>query len=372
MNTSVDTNDILVELNRGKAKELIPACIILGCVMLFGLSGNIFVLLFIWRKAGRCIASFFILVLAFTDTLVCLTIPFVIVELIRTYIFSYNILCQLYVFSKFFTALFSGFVLLTIAVYRYRRICRPLKGQLTLKGARITVISLTFPVLMFSLPEIFFVEIVSMDIPNKYNVNVTGRACTLKEVNDDKLNIFKIILEGIFVVIFLTSFTVLIILYFLQAKTVVRLSRDLAQFKFSKDLSKSSASLSTSCLSVANCRSPETPASMDVVTHQTKQQQSLIQDRGVERQGSSTKITFMFFVIALVFFLSFMPYLAYSLWRTFKAKPSEVLIPSPLNLFCLNSYLINSVTNPVILGIFHMEFRQYLKRLFCCFRNTVR
>ena len=372
MNTSVNINDILAELNRDKAKELIPAYIILALLMLFGLSGNTFVLLFTWRKSGRCIASFFILVLALTDTFVCLTIPLVIVELIKTYIFTYDILCQLYVFSKFFTALFSGFVLLAIAVYRYRQICRPLKEQLTLKGARITVISLTFPVLLFSLPEIFFVEIVSMDIPNKYNVTVTGRACTLKEVNDDKLNIFKIILEGIFVLMFVTAFTALIILYFLQAKTVIRLSRNLAQFTFSKDLSKSSASLSASCLSVANPRSPETPASRETATHQTKQQKSLIQDRGVERQGSSTKITIMFFFIALVFFLSFMPYLAYSLWRTFKARPSEVLIPSPLNLFCLNSYLINSVTNPVILGIFHLEFRQYLKRLFCCCRISVR
>ena len=365
MNTSAHPNAILIELNREKVEDLIPVYVILGFLMVFGLTGNTLVLIFIWRKARRDIASFFILVLALTDSLVCLTISLVILELSKIYIFTFETLCRLYVFSKFFTALFSGFVLLTIAVYRYRKICCPLKGQLTLKGARITSVALIFLVLVLSFPQMLFVETESLEIPNKYNVTVFGSECTLKAVDNDELTTFQTALDGIYVLIFVTSSTALIILYCFQARAILRLKRNLTKFKLTKDQSNTSQSTSGHSEAICN-NSLESPTEGD--SHGTKQLSTSVRDHGSEGSVSSTKITIMFFVIALGFILSFMPYLAYSLWRTFTATASEIVFQgiSPLNLFCLNSYLINSVINPVVYGIFHMEFRQFLKRLLCC------
>ena len=317
MNTTLDTDAILLELNRSKAKELGPIYAILGFLMVFGIIGNTLILIFIWRKAGRCIASFFIQVLALVDNLVCLTISLVILEFNKTYIFNYGPLCKLYVFSKFFAALFSGFVLMTIAAYRYRKICCPLKEQLSLKGARITVICTVLLALVLSVPQFRFADVSSIEIPNDYNVTVLGSECTLRAVEDKNLQLFQTILEGVYVLIFLCCSTILIILYVLQARSILKLNTNLAKLIYTRE-----------------------------------------------------NITIMFFVIALGFIVSYLPYLTYSAWRTFTPAPPDIILrgTAPLYVFCLNSYLINSTINSVIYGIFHFEFRQFLKSLIICCR----
>lgn len=376
MNTTLDTDAILLELNRSKAKELGPIYAILGFLMVFGIVGNTLILIFIWRKAGRCIASFFIQVLALVDNLVCLTISLVILEFNKTYIFNYGPLCKLYVFSKFFAALFSGFVLVTIAAYRYRKICCPLKEQLSLKGARITVICTVLLVLVLSVPQFLFADVSSIEIPNDYNVTVLGSECTLRAVEDKNLQLFQTILEGVYVLIFLCCSTVLIILYVLQARSILKLNMNLAKFKYTREHSNAS---NTTCKSLENlCKLSDTTSkstNTDLQTftnvkqnnHSSKGKQ---EDRDHESSVSSTKITIMFFVIALGFIVSYLPYLTYSVWRTFTPASPDIVLKgtAPLNVFCLNSYLINSTINSVIYGIFHLEFREFLKRLIICCR----
>lgn len=371
MNSSVESKAILLELNKSIVQELGPIYAILGFFMIFGLVGNSLVLVFIWRKAALCIASFFIQVLAFVDSLVCLTISLVILEFNKTFIFTYDILCQIYVFSKFFAALFSGFVLVTIAVYRYRKICCPLKDQLTLKGARISVVCLLFCVFVLAFPQMLFADTANMEIPNKYNVTILGSECTLRSVEDDNLKLFQIILEGVYVLIFLACSTVLIILYILQARSILKLDRNLAKFRYKKENSNVSQ---TTCKSMENlCRTSDTMLKNSDLPQLPEVDQNVkIKQENREHESetsvSSTKITIMFSFIALGFIVSYMPYLTYSVWRTFTVAPPDIVLQgtAPLNVFCLNSYLINSVINPVIYGIFHFEFRQFLKRLFCC------
>ena len=381
MNSSIDAETILRGLNRAVVNELIPFYVILGLLMIFGLLGNTLVLLFIWRKAGKCIASFFILILASVDSLVCLTISLVIFEYCKIYIFTNDTICELYVFSKFFTALFSGFVLVTIAVYRYRQICRPLNGQLSLRGARLIVGCLIFLVLALSFPQIFFAETAELEVPNEYNVTVIGSGCTLKSSNN-KLKLFQTILEGIYVLCFIGSSGVLIILYCLQARSIIELNRNMSKFKHMKDHPYSSQS--TSYHSEGMSKTIETGTDgiyktlETTTTNNSSKENQKTRQKSLDRQSetkasstaSSTKITVMFFFITLGFIVSFMPYITYSLWRNFSASQSAVLfIVSPLNLFCLNSYLINSVINPVIYAFFHLEFRQYLTRLLFCWRK---
>ena len=375
MNITLDTKAILIELNRDKENELVPIYGILGFLMAFGIVGNALILIFIWHKAGRCIASFFIQVLALTDTLVCLTISLVILEFNKTYIFDYGLLCKLYVFTKFFVALFSGFVLVTIAAYRYRKICRPLKDQLSLKGARITVICLFVLVLVLSFPQFLFANISSIEIPNDYNVTILGSECTLRAVQDTNLQWFQTILEGIYVFIFLCCSTVLIILYTLQARSILKLNTNLAKFKYTREHSNAS---NTTCKSMENlCKISDTmkKSNMDLPTLTNAKQNNQFgkekqDNRDQESSVSSTKITIMFFVIALGFIVSYLPYLTYSVWRTFTPAPPDIVLQgtAPLNVFCLNSYLINSTINSVIYGIFHYEFRQFLKSLIICCR----
>ena len=375
LDTRHDANAILLELNRDKAEELGPIYGILGFLMAFGIIGNTLILVFIWHKAGRCIASFFIQVLALTDTLVCLTISLVILEFNKTYIFDYGLLCKLYVFTKFFVSLFSGFVLVTIAAYRYRKICRPLKDQLNLKGARITVICLVAFVLVLSFPQFIFADIASIEIPNDYNVTVTGSECTLRAVEDKNLQWFQTVLEGIYVLIFLCCSTLLIVLYSLQARAILKHNTNLAKFKYTRE--QHSNASNTTCKSMENLCKISDPmkrstTDLNTITNvkQNKQFEKDKQDRDKESSVSSTKITIMFCIIGLGFIVSYLPYLTYSVWRTFTPAPPDIVLQgtAPLNVFCLNSYLINSTINSVIYGIFHFEFRQFLKRLIICCR----
>ena len=382
MNTSedIDTETLLREMNLSVVKQLIPFYVILGLLMIFGLTGNTLVLFFIWRKAGKCIASFFILILASVDSLVCLTISLVIFEYSSIYMFTNDTICELYIFSKFFTALFSGFVLVTIAVYRYRQICRPMYGQLGLRGARVIVVCLIIFVFCLAFPQIFFVDTAEMDVPNEYNVTVIGSDCTLKS-SDDKLKLFQTILEGIYVLCFIGSSTVLIVLYCLQARTIIEMNRNMAKFKRVNDQPYGSHSTPYHSEGVSKTFDTGTEVlskTLDRTVDGLGKENQKLKQRSLDRQSdgkssssaSSTKITIMFSFITLGFIISFMPYITYSVWRTFSASRSAVLFQvSPLNLFCLNSYLINSVVNPVIYAFFHLEFRQFLKRVFFCWRR---
>ena len=396
-NYTANHDDILDDLNKAKVVELMPAIVVISCLMVFGLIGNTSVLLFFRRKSRKDTATFFIITLAVVDLIVCLAISLTIAELTSVYSFKSDIGCKLYVFSKFFTTFFSALILLAIAAYRYRKICRPFKRQLSLKGAKITVGCNIILSLILSVPQLFLFGTVSGHLENNENVTVIGYDCGMK-VYQDRLTVFNAFMSYSYTAVFVVSFSALIIMYSLQGKAISKFNKDHLMLKLDGRLSKLSKSQSldtdihssvTFDLSRKNEHTeenvskeavllkkisklqPQDSESTEVVIRNRTQNQPNRQEKHLSVHISNAKITIMFLIITLCFMCSFIPYLSYSLWRSFTVENTDAFNRETIPVqICLNSYLINSVVNPIVYGLFHVEFRQYVKRSICkCFRK---
>ena len=380
MNSKYAASSVLNELNEKAVKDLIPLFVVLSLLMLFGLLENASMLLFIWSEAKQLVGTFFLRILAIVDTLVCLTISLNIIELNNIYKVTNDALCKITVFSKFSTSLFSGFILVTIAVYRHRLVCFPFKRQLDVKGAKlVTVLVLCFALLL-SVPQVFLVETVGVEIPTNNNLTLFGSDCVVNIKDNTNLKIFHTFIEGTYIVCFIASFTAMFVLYYLLGKAIYNLNRTHAQLTQATELTCISKSEELSPPAEENLQNDRifvtemrNPVFLPSQRNEPEPQEArkTVADRKKDQKRteivSSTKLSVMYFIIALGFILSFTPYLAYSIWRQFFASRAEIAFSStPLNLFCLNSYLINSITNPIVYGFFNSKFRKYLKGRLPC------
>ena len=385
MNSSAHSGALLKELNETKQKELIPLYLILSLLLLFGLLGNLALIAFVWKEARRNVGTFFLLILSVVDIFICLTVPAVIVEYSKLYIFTSDAICKLSVFCRFLFTLFSVFVLIAISVYRYRKICHPFKEQLGMNGARTATICSLVCALILSLPQFFLVETAQMEVQYDSNLTLFGSDCVVKTLHDEDLKEIQTVMEAIYGVLFIGLFSVLLILYSLQGRAIFLLNRTHAKLTRTTHL----ACISTASFDDVQLNAieqnvdngemiPEPPPTPSHIHREQareasrrKREQILIRRQKSAERISSTKMSVMFFIIALGFILSFLPYIIYSLWRMFSASPSDVAFTvSPVHLFCLNSYLINSVINYIVYGFFNSSFREYLKNCISCRKKT--
>lgn len=406
-NTVPDSDAILDELSKEKVNELIPVIVVVSFLLIFGLIGNGSVLLFFWRKRNDSVASFFIFVLAVVDTLVCLTISLIIMDLSSQYKYTSNAGCKLHVFSKFVTAFFSVLLLVTIAIHRYRSLCCPFKRQLTLHGARIAVIVDIIIAVILAVPMLFLYETTDMEVPNKHNVTVIGSGCI--STRDKELRKFLTAMNYIFFILFVIFSIVLIVLYSLQGKVIYRYNKSHARLK-SRFMSKENETNSTSLSHEQGHdktaeKNPDSSIELSTIekSNDVKLKESTVAAGSTSQTGinendepkadrkeqnkaekrskdmvSSIKITVMFLIITVGFIVCFTPYLAYALRRSFtrslssttKTTTTTLVSATVVNQFLTNSYLLNSVINPIIYGFVHTEFRMFLNRFLCCCRNN--
>ena len=229
MNSPFAISSALNELNEKTVKDLTPLFVVLRLLMLFGLLENASMLLFIWSEAKQLVGTFFLRILAMVDTLVCLTISLNIIELNNIYKVTNDAICKITVFSRFSTSLFSGFILVTIAVYRHRLICFSFKRQLDVKGAKLTTVLVLCFALLLSVPQVFLVETVGVEIPTNNNLTLFGSDCVVNIRDNTNLKVFHSFLEGTYIVCFIASFTAMLVLYYLQGKAIYKQNRTHAE-----------------------------------------------------------------------------------------------------------------------------------------------
>ena len=428
VNDSLEVLDILEERSKEKVEELIPVIVIVTFLLVLGLVGNTSVLVFFWRRANHSVANFFIVTLAVVDTLVCLTIALIIMDLSLAFKYPSNVGCKIHSFCKFFTAMFSGFILLTIAVHRYRMICVPFKKQLTLRAAKIVVMICMIISILLCTPIFFVYERTEFNILGDYNVNdsiyhtnVTGMVCAAAaDAVIVKLNAAT---NYIFFFIFIATSITLIVLYSLQARKLYKINRArvklevkyesneescssavtqgeiLDKYKSEHDSESDNTPLSDEGPNETTCYTKEHKGDKQMTGHlkqnnklhiptfykntyrgssyieeskEVKEAQHTKENTTVTKdQISVNKISAIFFVIALGFILSFCPYIFYALRRNFTPQSKGTSRGATIeNQLLTNSYLLNSVINPIIYGIIHTEFKQFLRRHLCCWRRS--
>ncbi|XP_029638003.1 neuropeptide Y receptor type 6-like [Octopus sinensis] len=140
-----------VSISRLIVFSIIPFFLIVGLV------GNIFVIYIYARQSQKSNVETFILILAVIDLIGCIFgMPLEMAELCLVIQSKY--LCKLYTFITVTYSILSSFILLTIAIERYRSICCPLSKQLDPKLRNTLIIFLIVTSVSLVLLPVVYIE----------------------------------------------------------------------------------------------------------------------------------------------------------------------------------------------------------------------
>ncbi|XP_012941405.1 uncharacterized protein LOC101850828 [Aplysia californica] len=132
----LEAEKYLQDLNREFSSALLPAIVVLGILMTIGVFGNSLVLFVYCRRTEGGTVSRFIQALAVFDLLSCsVAIPGEIMDMKLNYTFGSSVSCPVVRTVNLFCIVASGSTLIVVAIDRYKRICCPLRPQISPRAA---------------------------------------------------------------------------------------------------------------------------------------------------------------------------------------------------------------------------------------------
>ncbi|XP_070187823.1 uncharacterized protein [Littorina saxatilis] len=142
------------------------------CMMITGIIGNVVVCIVYYKKIRYGSVRYYILVMGVVDLLTCVVVmPMEFVFQLR-YDLDYSELeCKAVMFVKAGVVGFSGYLLIVVAIDRYRKVCKPTKKQFNEKKAFGVCAFLT---ILTSVPTMFFT---GRNTVHFEGTNVTGLTC---------------------------------------------------------------------------------------------------------------------------------------------------------------------------------------------------
>lgn len=343
-------------------EHLLVPIIYVGCLCVLGIPGNTLVIAVYGLMRKSSVYRTIILVLGVNDLLVCgITLPFELYTMNNHLSFREKWTCKVFRFLNYLFVHNSILVLLLMAIERYRRVCRPLKVQMSTKIGRIWILFIFLFCLVYTVPNIFIRGIHTVQI----YANLTGHECA---TSDDFINSnIPIIYTSISFFICLGSIAILIIVYFCIGKNIFE------HFKFVKSLKtegKSDHQATVEC--TANSKSISISDNCDLESVGRISMHSRFSSSFKQRWPSmrysqrprkvpahhSNKSTKIALLITIIFVLSYIPHLVAS---TMSGIHGDSFISRylPLSVFHLmqRTYAMNHVVNPFIYGFIDRRFR---------------
>ena len=216
MTNITETVPTLMEMNDAETLRLVPVLVYLGIISVTGILGNGLVC-HIYRTCYRLSNSqIFILCLSAIDLLsCCVVIPFEITTVINQYTFKHAWLCK---FSRFFntlSTLSSSFLLLFIAIDRYRKVCKPFSRQISAKVAKFLCLLAVILGLVFSWPAVLVYGKKTFPIPE---YGMVGTECSIDDSMENTM--YPLINFSVYGVLFVSGIISIIILYCLIGREV--------------------------------------------------------------------------------------------------------------------------------------------------------
>lgn len=208
----------LTELNDAEVARLVPTLVYLGIISVTGIFGNGLVC-HIYRTRYRLSNSqCFILCLGAIDLFSCLVvIPFEITTVINQYIFRHLWLCKLSRLFNTSSTLSSSFLLLFIAIDRYRKVCKPFKKQISAKVAKFLCVFAVLLGLFFSWPAVLVYGKKTFPI-SEYNL--VGTECSTDDSMEDTM--YPFLNVAMYGVLFLSGIISMSVLYCFIGREVQR------------------------------------------------------------------------------------------------------------------------------------------------------
>lgn len=353
--------------NEAIARKLVPAMVFVGALMVVGTVGNsLVVYVYAWRVKPTT-QYFLILCLACSDLLICLIpMPTEIADMRYHLTFSSPEACRLLRFINLLSFVFSIFILLVIAVDRYRRVCRPIGRQMTLREARWGAVVSAVMALVMAWPMLVLTGLRTTitRLPGLY-----GHDCSF---SDDFHNTpYPLALNVALGVGFLIMTFTLAVLYFhiwyhARGHPSFRQQRRTTT-RYSSTDSVNRSSNNTDTTSSLNTESGSRD-SVFTLQKTSSLSQLRLQPRPRSMSGRAVdKTTIVAFTVTLVFVFSFLPYLIImflsALMDDFDYSRRDTAVVNVYNIF-LRFYFINSAANPIIYGALSARFRSECRVIF--------
>ena len=375
--------EVLKIMNQSQFHILTPSFILACILLVLGVPGNMIAVMVYITKMKRSTAGYFIITLALSDLTNCLvSLPLEMYLITHFMTFDVPWLCK---FSRFLTAAMnntSSFVLVAIAVERFRSICTPLKPRYTSFFSKMICLCIATAAILSALPMVWGYGTFTYTV-TVYNVTVHGKTCLVDDgVRHTSYPNFLLIY---FFVGHIVVFIVLAFLYICIARKLM------LQHKFqNSDMSKSSQSIllqrQNSTYSVLSFSTKHTSIRQQDVddgrgnprkVSRTSSSQSTIDLSLSRKHGGhifrTKRLTCMLFLVTFVFEVSFIPYLVIvSLRNQYPDMYEQMSTGSKMAYqFFLRSYLINCAMNPIIYCFYNQNFRHGVKRLFESIKTLV-
>ncbi|KAL4237564.1 hypothetical protein ACF0H5_002278 [Mactra antiquata] len=385
------------ELNFEEAKLHVGGVVFVAILMFVGFVGNLHVLIvytFFMKPSNHRI---FILVLGTLDFITCIIgMPFIIVDLRNPLTFTLSSACKILRFINYFICSASALTLIIIATDRYRKICVPFGKQITQRVAAILCCVVLFIALLMAWPAPVLYGIAHV----KTEGNLTGTRCwTEDKPNFDKLQGY---FNAVLVLIVLVTLTILVVLYSLIGRVISKHT----SFRSKDSKSKSALSSAPNSQVTSELSSAATDLSDQKSNSQDKKEQQKTSDEDstdssspckttsekyemedhdkrskskVEKSTDSQKkegrpknfqqakrTTFMFFLITVMFFLSYIPHLSLKI-VVFMNKdffPNLSFTSKVLYNTFVWCFFVNNVINCFVYGFFDPRFRQSVREMY--------
>ncbi|XP_045188136.2 type-1 angiotensin II receptor-like [Mercenaria mercenaria] len=390
------TIDLAEQLNDEFTQAILPVTIIVGIEVVFGFVGNllvIYVFLFHYRV---CTFRYFVLCLAFIDITCCITtMSGEVVTQLYWYVYPVRELCKIKSFFNVFTVTAEALCLVTIALDRYRKVCRPFGWQLKPRVAIYLCVIYYIIALCVALPTPFFWGLHS-ETKIYRNTSITVILCEKDEA----------FMQTDYPMGYISSvgaiISVLLVLMFVQYVFVaIKLLKERQQrMKSGKPTTKTSSSTaSTSHCTIAtsgirsteNTRSNDSAISVcddktdEIVTsaafiesdirtdkketiHSEKPKKTKTRKQRATKREVAIRVrrnTLIMFILTLTFIVTTV---LYFVLITFIASSKNILQylsdgQKAVYFFFLRLYFINHIINPAVYGLLDPQFQSALRKI---------
>ena len=380
---------LLVEMNQELADSVLYMTVIVAIIGITGLIGNTCVLVVYSVNYPTCNFKYFVITLAIIDITSCLTtIPGEIFTHRNWYNYPDEAIwyCKVKTYFNGFTVFLLAFVLLLIAVDRYRKACQPLKWQIRPRRAiQLTVMAFVLAFVL-SIPASFFWG-KHTAVVNFHGQDVRIQMCEKDDNFKDTVYpaVFVNFVYFLPVICFMVATAVLYAIIIrkiaicgafmtddfssIQAfpkistisqpsmnknsleKTISNASTATDRVKFEEEMYNSNSEENTPRLSRKNQKS--------VVMREVNPRKRHLKS---PRARMRTK-TMIMLVVTIVFFVTTMLYFGILSFIASKDKVFVLKVQDDTDVVFLfwRLYFINHVINPVLYGFMDPRFRQALK-----------
>uniref|UniRef100_A0A0L8HMH1 G-protein coupled receptors family 1 profile domain-containing protein n=2 Tax=Octopus bimaculoides TaxID=37653 RepID=A0A0L8HMH1_OCTBM len=261
-----------------------------------------FVVYIYGRQSQKSNVETFILVLAVIDLIGCIFgMPLEMAELYLA--IQSNYFCKIYKYIVYTCFTISSFILLTVSIERFRKICCPLGKQITPNLLQILIVSITITSAIQIVPVFIYNEGVPFTYENKMYMICD---CDLSKSSVWSYALSALILH---IILFLT----MTVLYSFVWKTITQHLRK----KKSKE--------------------------------------------GARRQQGINRTIIVLISISVLYFVSFSPFLVFLVIYPY-CKDSNLLQIFKLILY--RSWILNSSLNPIVYGFCNKNFRKSFVNIF--------